>query len=885
MEVEVILQMFSWFFDTLSTLFSMKAKKQRREENKTIKAEKEQKTFKKKPHKKSLKRTLNDPKKLEDAKKHKKSKKTKAVANIMNVFARVVQVIETIIIAVATFIASNLLLCVIAVLLIVVIVGASLTLNNGSGMCICQIVSQASGTTSESSGTFDGTIPNTAECIAKEKARIDNDIARGLLTQAKINQQGVAKVYMGWQMITDTTSDCYGFMAAIANNDRSAESANAVSTEIRKKKSRQEVYSALQFDSDGYGMVDGRYTVAVKRGYGELTGEGTYMIGDYVDIYLENGTVIKAVLADSKREGNESSSETSNRVMHNDGSIVEFVVDHNTWYSGGKGNHKNPSEHRAEWKSKVIAMKRVGSFFSAAPQAQQGNVGDSVSKILDPNNLPSGYVLFEGLIRLINKACPIHGSGTNSDGANGDTVGLAPREYEKAQQGVVQGKWDTATASSLAEHKWKQYFGACYSMNNKDEVMGGSTTYEQWRNSNKWKVPYYRQKNVEIGSSCSDGGINVSNNCHVFMASCMASALQGRLINVAEMWAGLKITGGVDGNSYCTNAGMYKTMNKLKIAWVGMKNDGTIVNSGTEHSEFFSAYKGGTKDKVDACLADGGVVGISVKQPSKFCHSGHYFTILEKTGDKYIVMSAGYPHIDYQAVTWEELEGADKSLLRVMADGSCYFLAKYYGDDVVKTTGGGTEAGKINASTSQVAQLSMNDRYTLICGSAGKSGMLAATRLSASTCGKMQASFEVGGWQLQSDGSKVMKTWTINCHKELGAELQQILKEIADHPSKPVVQHSSGDGSYCYRPLNSGNLSGHCLGAAIDLAVPWNPMPGVCGSAKDYNPDTDERSFGANGVVVQTFKAHGWYWGGDYNTPDYMHFEYVWVHKGKIPNQ
>lgn len=73
----------------------------------------------------------------------------------------------------------------------------------------------------------------------------------------------------------------------------------------------------------GIRMVDGRYAIAVGTGWG-------FVIGDYIDVVMENGTVIPCIMGEAK-----SPYETdSNHYYHlYDGSVVEMVID-GTYFSG-----------------------------------------------------------------------------------------------------------------------------------------------------------------------------------------------------------------------------------------------------------------------------------------------------------------------------------------------------------------------------------------------------------------------------------------------------------------------------------------------------------------------------------------------------------------------
>lgn len=70
---------------------------------------------------------------------------------------------------------------------------------------------------------------------------------------------------------------------------------------------------------NGLRMVNGRYCIAVGSYY-------TTTIGQYIDVELENGKVINAILADCKSNAH---TDSTNRINPN-GSVIEFVVDTNS---------------------------------------------------------------------------------------------------------------------------------------------------------------------------------------------------------------------------------------------------------------------------------------------------------------------------------------------------------------------------------------------------------------------------------------------------------------------------------------------------------------------------------------------------------------------------
>lgn len=120
------------------------------------------------------------------------------------------------------------------------------------------------------------------------------------------------------------------------------------------------------------------------------------------------------------------------------------------------------------------------------------------------------------------------------------------------------------------------------------------------------------------------------------------------------------------------------------------------------------------------------------------------------------------------------------------------------------------------------------------------------------------------------DGSGNQSTHRLRVHKKLANELTAIFNELAN--IKFPVKKGDTYG-YGWRKMASGtgSLSHHSYGVTIDLNANDNP-PTYWNSVPDKNSP-----YYNNPVVVQIFKAHGFYWGGDwsYKYNDPMHFTYT----------
>ncbi len=115
---------------------------------------------------------------------------------------------------------------------------------------------------------------------------------------------------------------------------------------ITDKSSRQYKLQQSSAYTGDYGirMVNERYCIAVGSYY-------TITIGQHIDVELENGNVIKAILADCKDDAH---TDATNRINPN-GSVVEFVVDTQTLDNTAK--IMGDISYVNGWDSKIINIK------------------------------------------------------------------------------------------------------------------------------------------------------------------------------------------------------------------------------------------------------------------------------------------------------------------------------------------------------------------------------------------------------------------------------------------------------------------------------------------------------------------------------------------------
>lgn len=163
---------------------------------------------------------------------------------------------------------------------------------------------------------------------------------------------GNIHTYMGWQCITAVSSKQYKLRTA----------------------------AGMNFDEEGFAKIGDRYVVATTTTFGN--------VGDFIDVYQEDGTIIKCVIGDIKSRGDAGCTEWG----HNNGRcVVEFVVNKDTWYKNGGGAHANPGTESChpEWNQNIDKIVNKGNFFeliktdAAQFDKKITSVEDATSNIVD----------------------------------------------------------------------------------------------------------------------------------------------------------------------------------------------------------------------------------------------------------------------------------------------------------------------------------------------------------------------------------------------------------------------------------------------------------------------------------------------------------------------
>lgn len=158
---------------------------------------------------------------------------------------------------------------------------------------------------------------------------------------AWIDYQGLTNMYtyMGWSTITDPTSLQYQLREDAGEN----------------------------YDSEGFGIIDGRYVIACTERYGG--------VGDAIDWTLANGNILHTIIGDIKS----SSDPNNNGWGHVSGSsisIIEFVVNTATWYNPPHVNPGNPGCH-PEWAGQLQGYVNCGNYWgSITPSGSVGTMPD-----------------------------------------------------------------------------------------------------------------------------------------------------------------------------------------------------------------------------------------------------------------------------------------------------------------------------------------------------------------------------------------------------------------------------------------------------------------------------------------------------------------------------
>ncbi len=184
----------------------------------------------------------------------------------------------------------------------------------------------AGSATSSTSDTTEKTEESTSAENTSSDTTADQTEPSNLTAQSVIDVPsglGSAHTFMGWQLVTDSSSPQYKLREA----------------------------AGMNFDSEGFGVIDGRYVVATTTTFGQ--------VGDYVDFEQADGSVIKCIIGDIKNQNDRGCTKWG----HDNGqTIVEFLVDKKSWYGTGHDNPGTSSCH-PEWNKNVTKATNYGNYF------------------------------------------------------------------------------------------------------------------------------------------------------------------------------------------------------------------------------------------------------------------------------------------------------------------------------------------------------------------------------------------------------------------------------------------------------------------------------------------------------------------------------------------
>lgn len=136
----------------------------------------------------------------------------------------------------------------------------------------------------------------------------------------------------------------YRRISATNNWRKSFESKNVFGRNTRQQRLQNIAYT----DSMGFRIMNGRYCIAVGSAIGDK-------VGCYIDVVLENGTVIPCIMGDQK---DDRDTEATNQRTSN-GCVSEFIVDVNALCKNGTkaGALGDVSYAHKEWKSRVTEFR------------------------------------------------------------------------------------------------------------------------------------------------------------------------------------------------------------------------------------------------------------------------------------------------------------------------------------------------------------------------------------------------------------------------------------------------------------------------------------------------------------------------------------------------
>ena len=330
---------------------------------------------------------------------------------------------------------------------------------------------------SSGSGTSTGSFPSGVKTIQQ---LLDEEKAAGLITDstAGVSNRGKTKSMMGWQTLGGLSHSSHTSSSAVINYGKSGapqhrfvislkQGTKDVNADIPKTITKGEI---TWFDELGFGKVEGRYTVAIKQDLGLYIWGKQTQIGDYIDVYLDSGTVINCVVADVKARENKSN------IVHQDGSIIEFVTNVHKFYGCCNGTGKNvaPVSVKPEFNQPILGIVKVGSYYDN-PECQEGAIGggttpSTTTPSTTTETLPDGTEIPEGYAFLDSNGQPCTPDGSSPTGPTTAVTAVPGRRtltnlFATARLPLGISVYDQ-TKMAGAQHigvrdSWKVMFDAC----------------------------------------------------------------------------------------------------------------------------------------------------------------------------------------------------------------------------------------------------------------------------------------------------------------------------------------------------------------------------------------------------------------------------------------
>lgn len=140
--------------------------------------------------------------------------------------------------------------------------------------------------------------------------------------------------YMAWQLVTSKSSAQYQW--------RDKHFPSWVNTKTGGDPNA--------FNTEGFGIVNGRYVIATTH----KNDGGFAEVGQALDVYLEDGTILYCVVGDIKSSGDPDWTPWGH-IKGTSANTIEFIVDYNSWYNVGHANPGTAGCH-PEWKQKITKI-------------------------------------------------------------------------------------------------------------------------------------------------------------------------------------------------------------------------------------------------------------------------------------------------------------------------------------------------------------------------------------------------------------------------------------------------------------------------------------------------------------------------------------------------